>query len=149
MALVELFDCRLEVSALLALDEQLGDLCAAFHVLWTNFSHLALLGVTLGFDVRRAERIVWELALVLGLLIASAKTTYDTRSKQVLEISADIILLDRVLAHYGPATEPARAELRRSLATAIQVFWPADGEVEQKALNPGCRHAGRIRIRAP
>jgi hypothetical protein len=70
-------------------------------------------------------------ALVLGLLIASAKGTYDTRGKQVLQISADIILLDRALAHYGPATDPARAELRRSVATAIEddsgLFWPADG----------------------
>jgi hypothetical protein len=32
-------------------------------------------------------------ALVLGLLIASAKSTYDTRSNQLLEVSADIILL--------------------------------------------------------
>ncbi|MBV9687757.1 MAG: hypothetical protein JO096_11180, partial [Alphaproteobacteria bacterium] len=37
-------------------------------------------------------------ALVLSLLIASAKTTYDTRRNQLLQVSADIMLLDRVLA---------------------------------------------------
>jgi hypothetical protein len=47
-------------------------------------------------------------ALVLSLLIASAKSTYDTRSNQLLQISADIILLDRVLARYGPETKDAR-----------------------------------------
>ena len=41
-------------------------------------------------------------ALVLGLLIASAKSTYDTRRSQLLQVSADIILLDRLLANYGP-----------------------------------------------
>jgi len=65
-------------------------------------------------------------ALVLSLLIASAKGTYDTRRNQLLEVSADIILLDRVLANYGPETKDARAMLQRSVAAAIEQFWPAD-----------------------
>jgi hypothetical protein len=75
MILVELLDGRLEVRALLALDEQLRDLGAALHVLRTHFSHFALLGggsaavaaAALGFDVRRAEGVIGELALVVGL----------------------------------------------------------------------------------
>ena len=66
-------------------------------------------------------------ALVLGLLIASAKSTYDTRSSQLLQVSADTVLLDRVLAHYGTETNDARAMLQQSVATAIAQFWPADG----------------------
>jgi Protein of unknown function (DUF4239) len=65
-------------------------------------------------------------ALVLSLLIASAKSTYDTRSNQLLQISADIILLDRVLARYGPETKDARTLLKQSMAAAIERFWPAD-----------------------
>jgi hypothetical protein len=65
-------------------------------------------------------------ALVLGLLIASAKSTYDTRRNQLLEVSADIILLDRVLANYGAETKDARAMLQRSVASAIEQFWPAN-----------------------
>jgi len=65
-------------------------------------------------------------ALVLSLLIASAKSTYDTRSNQLLQISADIILLDRVLARYGPETKDARTLLKQSVAAAIERFWPAD-----------------------
>jgi hypothetical protein len=65
-------------------------------------------------------------ALVLGLLIASAKNTYDTRSNQLLEGSADIILLDRVLAHYGAETKDARATLQRSVVAAMEQFWPAN-----------------------
>jgi len=65
-------------------------------------------------------------ALVLSLLIASAKSTYDTRRSQLLEVSADIILLDRVLASYGAETKDARAMLQRSVASAIEQFWPAN-----------------------
>src|SRR5215813_12692331 len=62
-------------------------------------------------------------ALVLGLLIASAKSTYDTRRSQLLAISADIILLDRVLANYGPETRDARAMLQRAVRTTLEQFW--------------------------
>ena len=65
-------------------------------------------------------------ALVLGLLIASAKNTYDTRSNQLLQVSADIILLDRVLAHYGAETKDARATLQSSVVAAMEQFWPAN-----------------------
>src|SRR5262244_1357445 len=40
-------------------------------------------------------------ALVLGLLIASAKSSYDTQSSQVRQITADIILVDLLLEQYG------------------------------------------------
>ena len=40
-------------------------------------------------------------ALVLGLLIASAKSSFDTQRNGLAELSANVILLDRVLAHYG------------------------------------------------
>jgi hypothetical protein len=64
-------------------------------------------------------------ALVLSLLISSAKGTYDTRGNQLLQVSADIIVLDRALAHYGAETKDARAVLRNSVAGAIDRFWPA------------------------
>jgi hypothetical protein len=75
-------------------------------------------------------------ALVLSLLIASAKSAYDTRSNQLLQVSADIILLDRVLARYGPETKDARSVLQRSVAAAVERFWPADGK-RPGALEPG------------
>lgn len=51
-------------------------------------------------------------ALVLGLLVSSAKTFYDTQSAELNQMSADIVALDRLLAHYGPETREAREELR-------------------------------------
>jgi hypothetical protein len=65
-------------------------------------------------------------ALVLSLLISSAKSTYDTRSSQLVQISGDVITLDHVLARYGPEAKDARSLLRSSVAAAIERFWPAD-----------------------
>ncbi len=40
-------------------------------------------------------------ALVLGLLIAAAKGSFDTQSTHLKHITADLILLDNILAQYG------------------------------------------------
>jgi fluoride ion exporter CrcB/FEX len=45
-------------------------------------------------------------ALVLGLLIAAARSSFETQSTQVTQITADIILLDNLLARYGPEGRP-------------------------------------------
>ena len=66
-------------------------------------------------------------ALVLSLLVASAKSAYDTRSNQLVQVAADIILLDRALARYGPETKEARALLQRSVAATVDRFWPTQG----------------------
>lgn len=54
-------------------------------------------------------------ALVLGLLIASAKSSFDTQATELTEMSSKIVLLDRILAHYGPETTEARDILRTSV----------------------------------
>src|SRR5713226_6343005 len=58
-------------------------------------------------------------ALVLSLLIASAKSSFDTQRSELAQLSANIILLDRVLAVYGPETQDARELLRRAAVGAI------------------------------
>jgi hypothetical protein len=57
----------------------------------------------------------------------SAKSAYDTRSNQLVQVSADIIELDRALARYGPETKEARSLLERSVAATLERFWPAEG----------------------
>src|SRR5215468_4295436 len=74
-------------------------------------------------------------ALVLSLLVASAKSAYDTRNNQLVQVAADIVLLDRALAHYGPETKDARYALQRSVAFAVDRFWPAEG-VRSIAIDP-------------
>ena len=51
-------------------------------------------------------------ALVLGLLIGGAKSSFDTRSSQVNQLTANVILLDNLLAQYGPEATPLRKGLR-------------------------------------
>jgi hypothetical protein len=63
-------------------------------------------------------------ALVLALLIAAAKGSYDTQRNELTQMSANIILLDRVLAHYGPEAKEAREMLRSTVATMIDRIWP-------------------------
>src|SRR5438067_10967030 len=47
-------------------------------------------------------------ALVLGLLIASAKGSFDTQRSEFTQLAANVIFLDRILAHYGPESKGAR-----------------------------------------
>jgi hypothetical protein len=75
-------------------------------------------------------------ALVLSLLVASAKSAFDTRSSQLTQASADIVLLDRALARYGPETTEARSLLQRSVASIIERFWPAAG-TKPITIDPG------------
>src|SRR5678815_1505965 len=58
-------------------------------------------------------------ALVLGLLVASAKGSYDTQSAELTQMSANIALLDRVLANYGPETKETRDLLRGAVSRML------------------------------
>jgi len=62
-------------------------------------------------------------ALVLGLLIASAKSSYDTQSSQIKQMTANIVLLDNLLAQYGPETGIARNLLRRGVIILADRMW--------------------------
>jgi len=63
-------------------------------------------------------------ALVLGLLVSSAKSSFDSVTSGIVQGSAKIILLDRALARYGPESKPAREQLKRSVAAGIEMVWP-------------------------
>jgi len=62
-------------------------------------------------------------ALVLGLLVASAKSSFDTQKSEVGQISANIILLDRALAHYGPEAKDVRDLLRGAVERMLGQIW--------------------------
>ena len=65
-------------------------------------------------------------ALVLGLLVASAKSSYDTQNSELTDMSSKLVLLDRVLAHYGPESKEARDQVRNSVIRALDQMWPKD-----------------------
>jgi len=59
-------------------------------------------------------------ALLLGLLITSAKTTYETQRSEVRQIASKIVLLDNQLKRYGPEAAAAREAQRRAIPP---LFW--------------------------
>src|SRR5467141_4666838 len=79
--------------------------------------------------VKLATGLIGTLAaLVLGLLIASAKSSFDQKTSQVKQMTATIILLDDLLAQYGPEAAPARNLLRRSIQPLANRIWQEDRE---------------------
>src|SRR5215475_8428819 len=65
-------------------------------------------------------------ALVLGLLVASAKGSYDAQIADLTQGSTNIVLLDRLLAEYGPETKDARALLRNAVVRFVDQIWSKD-----------------------
>ena len=79
--------------------------------------------------VRLGTGIIGTLtALVLGLLLASAKGNYDRVNDQVTNAAAAYVLLDRTLAEYGPQTKESRRLLRISLASAFNRIFSEHGD---------------------
>jgi hypothetical protein len=72
-------------------------------------------------------------ALVLGLLIASANSTYQTQNSQVQQLTANIVVLDSTLALYGPETDSARNLLRRTVPAMADRIWRENSSESAKA----------------
>ena len=84
----------------------------------------------LSADSKDAIKLVMGLiatmtAVLLGLLITSAKSSYDTEESEVMQMAAKVAFLDRVFKLYGPEAADARRELREAIADAVQRTWPA------------------------
>ena len=75
-------------------------------------------------------------ALVLGLLVASTKGSYDTKKSEVTQMAAKIVFLDRVLANYGSETAEARDFLRRLVGSAVNRMWPDRKSSQAAQLDP-------------
>ncbi len=62
-------------------------------------------------------------ALVLGLLVGSAKNSFDSMNSEITQTGAKIILLDRILAQYGTETRQVREDLKKTTFSAVQSIW--------------------------
>ena len=81
-------------------------------------------------------------ALVLGLLVSSAKGSYDTERSEVIQMAAKVAFLDRLLAIYGPEAAEARVRFHDAVKQSVQQIWPE--ETRQPAQLAPNSQAGNI-----
>src|SRR5262249_14106423 len=74
----------------------------------------------------RARTTATLTAVVLGLLVSSAKSSFDATNTGIVQGAAKYILLDKSLARYGPEMKPAREQLKAGLAAGIERVWPTE-----------------------
>src|SRR5262245_39586143 len=82
-------------------------------------------------------------ALILGLLVASAKDSYDKQSSGVTQMAAKIVYLDRLLANFGPETKEVRELYRRVVAQVTRRMWP-DANSSEPQLDPSALHTEEL-----
>ena len=75
-------------------------------------------------------------ALVLGLLTGSAKSSFDTQDAEIKQSAAEVVLLDRTLARYGPETAGIRRALAGAIAHRLAVTWPETGPIPARLDTP-------------
>src|SRR5262249_19382334 len=120
---------------------------------------LALPGHHLAEDTKDVVRLCTGLigtmaALVLGLLIVSANNSYETQAGQVRRLGANIILIERLLAHYGPEARTACELLRRAIDPLVDRIWLWEhgseaGEVRYEASASGAAAGAAIQSLSP
>jgi hypothetical protein len=84
--------------------------------------------------------------------VASAKAAYDAQNTELTEASAKVILLDRILAMYGPETKVAREQLRGAVVLALDRLWGQGGSYGPSNLAPSSlneRLYGQIQALTP
>lgn len=106
----------------------LVSLCVFAGALFGMFLNRVLPPDHIGDDTRQVVNIAVGLiatlsALVLGLLVASAKSSFDTRSDEIKQSAARIVLLDRSLRQYGPDAVPARELLLDLARRRMMLTW--------------------------
>jgi hypothetical protein len=74
-------------------------------------------------------------ALVLGLVTASAKSSFDAMDSAVKQTASDLLALDRALARYGPETGEIRAAVKLALGRRLELTWP-DGASRPAGVDP-------------
>jgi hypothetical protein len=74
-------------------------------------------------------------ALVLGLVTASAKSSFDNMSTVVKTTAVDVLTLDRFLARYGSETREIRGTLQDVIANRVDMIWP-EGSSRPTVVDP-------------
>ena len=91
-------------------------------------------------------------ALVLGLLVSSAKNLFDAQCSEITQISTEVILLDHVLEEYGPEAKETRDLLRGTVARTLDLVWhqahQENSEMQPTLVSNAIIHA-KIRALSP
>lgn len=75
-------------------------------------------------------------ALVLGLLVSSAKGTFDTANAELEGAAAKVIQFDRALSRYGTNTQEIRTQLKHNYTEVVQVLASRDPTLLAKLDSP-------------
>jgi hypothetical protein len=65
-------------------------------------------------------------ALVLGLLVATAKNKFDINNKQTEEFAANLMQINRELVNYGTESDDIKSLLRKYTVAKIAATWPKE-----------------------
>ena len=76
-------------------------------------------------DTTIVDRLVGNLfvvmtSLLLGLMLNSAKNTFETNNRNIRALATELILLDRIMRGLGPEAEDARRHLVEYVHTALK-----------------------------
>jgi hypothetical protein len=110
----------------------------------------------LGSSEKEVARLVTGLmttmaAIVLGMLVSSAKGSYDARTNEVAEISSEVVNIDRMLSKYGTETTEIRSQFRLLVEAGVNRIWPpqAPVQVELKPRGEGEILVDELRVLTP
>jgi len=106
-------------------------------IIFVSIFAAALIGMTfrrflpehyLGSDAKEVVRLSTGLiatmaALVLGMLVSSANSSYNAGKNEVAEMSSEIVNVDHLLARYGPDAGELRAEFRQMVEGGLDRIW--------------------------
>ena len=107
----------------------------------------------LGAEVKEIVRLAVGLlvtmtALVLGMLVSTANSSYQQRKDQLTEMASDFVGVDRLLGSYGPETQAARAELHSLAETSLLRIWPNQGSQGPQLLLLQPRNEAQVAVKA-
>jgi hypothetical protein len=75
-------------------------------------------------------------ALVLGLLVSSAKETFDQANNVLMQLAVSVVLLDRFLAQYGPEAKEIRTVIKSRFSAATEQLLSGDESQLAKLKTP-------------
>jgi len=65
-------------------------------------------------------------SMLLGLQLSSGRTSFDAQEQDVAALASKVVMLDRVLFHYGPEAQEARESLRTNIINLLDRVWPKE-----------------------